>query len=646
MQINRYQWLMAAVLAGCACLYWPALHGPFLFDDFPNLDALTSIDHLSSWRDLGIYLSQPRSLPGRPVAMLSFLLQRADWPDNPFPFKLVNLGLHLLCGALLYTLVFRVARAAPAASRDAQTPSSQAHLAALLATTGWLVNPIQLSGVVLVVQRMTLLMAMFVLLGLLAYLKGLLGTQLSQRQRGIWVFLGLGACTVLAFLSKENGILLPVCALALDATLLRCRVKQLPASLQWLRRLLIWPVVGFVVGYLLWAAVVSWGQHGGRDFTVGERLLTEPRVIASYLGQIFVPRFGIYGLYHDGFAVSRSLLSPPTTALCLGLLLSVAGVALGMRRRWPLFAMAVAWYLGGQLLESSTIMLELYFEHRNYVPLMGVMMAIGIAISRVDDLRRRTLCVIVACIWLLACGFTTALSSRIYASDDTLAYTWARTEPNSVRAQVYLAERLFKHKKLDAALDVLNAAASINPSNAGLAENRIHVLCVQRNLTGSDMEQLNAILATAPFDRGGFDNMEPLRELSDIGQCPALSPASWLTAVDILLKNPAYFGEPAAAGFLHYQKHYWAVKQGDLAMTLGELDATFRIDPDSNIPRLKAKYLVSAGLYDQAIAVLQSVDYSRRPLLRRLLVDDKDIDATNIEAIRKAKLASASHPQP
>jgi len=637
MLIQRHQWLLVAVLAACACLYWPALHGPFLFDDFPNLDALTSIEHLSSWRDLGIYLSQPRSLPGRPLAMLSFLAQRSDWPGNPFPFKLVNLGLHLACGVLLYAVALQVARASLAANPQASDRSQRAPLAALLAAACWLVNPIQLSGVVLVVQRMTLLMAVFVLLGLLAYLKGLRGTALPLRQRALWIFLGLGVCTALAFLSKENGILLPIFALALDFTVLRSDATQLPAPLQWLRRSIIWPAAAFVLGYLLWAAVAAWGLPGGRDFTVGERLLTEPRVIASYLASIFMPRFGIYGLYHDGFTVSRSLFSPPTTALCGALLLATLAMALGGRRRWPLFSLAVLWYLGGQLLESSTIILELYFEHRNYVPLMGIMMAIGVGIARIDDFRRRRLCLVVAGAWLLACAFTAALSARVYASEDALAYNWARSEPDSVRAQVYLAERLFKHGKLDSALGVLNAAAQRYPLNLGIAENRVHVLCVQQSLKSSDIESLDALLGTAPFDRGGFENMEPLRELAASGQCPALNSNAWLKSVDILLDNPAYAREPNASGFLHYQKHYWAVKQGDLPVTLAELDATYRIDPDANIPRMKAKYLVSAGLYDQAISTLENVDYSRLPLLRRLLVNDRAIDQVNIQTIRDMK---------
>jgi protein O-mannosyl-transferase len=631
-------WLWLAILiAICIALYWPTLQGPFLFDDFPNLSALDSIDHLSNWRDLGIYLSQPRSFPGRPIAMLSFLLQKSAWPDHPLPFRLVNIAIHLLNGVLVFLLARRIAQQWFEGKVEGDVAEQRANLAACLAAAGFLLNPIQLSGVVLVVQRMTLLMALFTLLGLLAYLRGLSETSWSTMRRGAWLVFGLGVCTGPAFLSKENGILLPLYALALDSTVLRESVRRLPPKLRWLRRLLIWPTVLFVLGYLLWQIPGQWGAHGIRDFTLGERLLTEPRVLVSYLDKIFLPRFGLYGLYHDDFVVSRGLATPWTTCACLiGLLGALALVLLG-RRRWPLLTLAILWYLGGQLLESSTVMLELYFEHRNYLPLAGVIMAASAGIAQIESPRRRRLCLLTAGLWIVACSITTGLSARVYMSEDRLATAWASTAPHSIRAQSYLADRLFKHRQIDAALHVIAAIEAYYPSNSGLVENRVYLLCMQGRLTSADINRMNGILSVAPFDRSGFENMKALRELAATKRCPALDDSAWLKSVDILLGNPAYKDDGLTAGFLHYQKHFWAVQHGRLDMAIEELDQTYRNDPDPEIPRLQAKYLVSAGLYDQAIAILRNTDYKRLPLLRRLLVDDRAINAADIVEIEKMK---------
>lgn len=615
-------------------LYWPSLHGPFLFDDIPNLSALTSISHLDSWRDLGIYLSQPRYFPGRPLAMLSFLLQKSSWPDNPFPFHLVNVGIHLLNGLLVYLLAVRLLRVwlDGADARD-----TRVWLPATLAAAVWLINPIQIAGIVLVVQRMNLMMALFLLLGLLAYLRGLLDEDATPRTRGAWMLLGLGVCMGLSVLSKENGILLPLYALVLDATVLHDHVRRLPRALLWWRRALIWPVVLFIFGYLLWSIPAHWSHPGIRDFTVGERLLTEPRVLLNYLGKIFLPHFGAYGLYHDGYAASRNLFTPWTTLPAILIVLALAITAFVRRRAWPLFSLAVLWYFGGQLIESSSVMLELYFEHRNYTPLIGIVLAVALGLARMSPGSHRRLTVVLASLWLVACGITTALSTRVYASQDSLALVWAHSQPNSIRAQSYLANRLYKHGRLQAALDVINRIAKRYPDDSMLAENRVYLECMQGSLTRDDMNRLYAILRKSPFDRGGFDNMSTLRELAFSGRCAALNPDSWLKTSRILLHNPAYGHDGVASGYLHFQRHFWAVSKGNLDMAIHELQLTYKADPDANIPRMEAKYLVSAGLYDQAIAVLRNTDYSRLPLLRRLLVDDRAINAGDIARIEEMK---------
>lgn len=636
---TRTSLLLLLTLAGCAAMYWAGLHGPFLFDDFPNLAALDSIDHLGSWRDLGIYLSQPRSLPGRPLAMLSFLLQKPSWPADPFAFKLVNLCIHLANGVLVFFLAKRLASVfltdtGRADSRDAAWP-------ALLAGAAWLVCPIQLSAILLVVQRMTLLMALFTLLGLLAYLHALLDDKASARRRTVFMALGLGACTLLAFLSKENGILLPVYALALDATLLRERVRRLPPALIWLRRALIYPAVIFVFGYLLVGIPGFAHAESFRDFTLYQRVITEPRILADYLAKIFVPRFGVYGLYNDDFAKSNNLFDPLSTTLCLALLLLAVGLAFHWRKRRPLFALAVFWYLGGQVLESSVVMLELYFEHRNYLPVMGPFIAIAITLATLRPGSRRKLAYMGVAIWFGATVIATSLSAQVWASEERLAFTWGNTHPDSARAQTMLASQLYGRRQSAAATRVIDRALDRHPGDAGLAENKLFLQCMTDSLASEDLKQLSDRFRTADWNRAAFENMETLRLVAQQHRCPPFGPEQWKNLADTLLANPAY-GRGIAAGMIHYQISQFAVNTGDLGLAIEELNKAYAADPDADIPRLQAKYLVSAGLYDQAIAVLDHADYRRLPLLRRLLVDDRAINGEQADAIRKAK-ADAGH---
>ncbi len=116
--------------AACACValalaaYWPGLHGGFLFDDFANLPALGSSGPIDNWPAFWRYITSGTNDPfGRPLTLLTFLLDAHDWPADPFPFKRTSLILHLANGALLALLLARwAARCTPIAFAGAGRP--------------------------------------------------------------------------------------------------------------------------------------------------------------------------------------------------------------------------------------------------------------------------------------------------------------------------------------------------------------------------------------------------------------------------------------------------------------------------------------------------------------------------------------------
>ena len=222
---------------------------------------------------------------------------------------------------------------------------------------------------------------------------------------------------------------------------------------------------------------------------------------------------------------------------------------------------------------------------------------------------------------------------------------WATNEPESIRAQTMLAGRLYQHGQMTLALTTVESALARHPDNAGLAENLVYLKCMRGDLADTDMQALTTLLRTAPFDRGGFSNIETLRLLANARQCAPLNAQSWQLLVHALLANPNYF-DGVATGFLHYQLHEAAVTEGDLGEAIRQLDAAYAKDPNAEIVRLQAKYLASAGLYDQAIATLQHANYSRLPLLRRLLVNDRAINEQAINLLEQQQEAARQPKSP
>jgi len=207
-------WLLVVLLGGIA--YWPGLTGSYLFDDWKNLELMSSAGKIRDWQGVVTYLlSGFASFTGRPVAMLSFLVDAGQWPVPPSLLKQHNIYLHLVNGTLLFLLLRTLL---PMGGMDRK----RARWVALVAAALWMLHPLLVSTTLYVVQRMAMLATTFVLLALYAYTRGRLALQGGRdgAAKG-WLWFGVGVFGLLGVLSKENAALLPLFILVLEKTVLR-----------------------------------------------------------------------------------------------------------------------------------------------------------------------------------------------------------------------------------------------------------------------------------------------------------------------------------------------------------------------------------------------------------------------------------------
>lgn len=408
-------------------LYWPGLAGSFLLDDQANLSNLQKLSAPLTLEQLQAFVASGNAGPlGRPVAMFSFALQFDAWPGDPAAFKLVNLLLHLANGGLVFWLAMLLGGALPAKQRT---------LPALLVTAFWLLHPIQVSTTLYVIQRMTLLSAFFMLIGLAGIFQGRQLVRQGHARGGLTLAtLALLAGGVLGILSKESAAMLPVMALVIEMTLFR--QQPVAASWQtWKRIFLILPVLlGLAYFAFRFDALVN---YAGRDFTLTERLLSEGRVLCDYLRKIvLVPPYD-FGVYFDDFAVSRHWLSPPTTLPALALLALLGMAAYLARNRSPWLSFSVAWFFAGHLMESTVLPLELYFEHRNYLPAFGVLFGLvhGGRQLAASTPKLQSIYPLLATAFLIVLSGLTLQQTRLWGNSLAQALVWAQENPLSQRAQ-------------------------------------------------------------------------------------------------------------------------------------------------------------------------------------------------------------------
>lgn len=192
-------------------------------------------------------------------------------------------------------------------------------------------------------------------------------------------------------------------------------------------------------------------NYEGRLFTLGERLLSQPRALMDYIGALLLPRGLSLGVYTDDFAISHGLLDPPSTLLAIFALICLIAFAVWARLRSPAIFTGIGLYLAGHTMESTVLPLELYFEHRNYLPSLGLFLAVvGVIdwllprlMKQSDDAPRlRKLLGGSAIIVLLLLAAATFARAGVWSSWPLLAAQGVQQHPQSMRAHLDYADIL------------------------------------------------------------------------------------------------------------------------------------------------------------------------------------------------------------
>ncbi len=608
---------LAALLALAFLVYRPGLEGPFLFDDFANLPALGSYDGVRDLETLQLYLSGAHAGPtGRPLALLSFLLDDNAWPSDPAPFKRTNLLLHLLNGLLLFQ-VMRLLLAAAGWRPEA------ADRTALLGAGLWLLHPLWVSTTLYVVQRMAILSTTFVLAGFWGWLDGRRRLARAPRagclEMAAAVILGTG----LAVLSKENGVLLPLLLLVAESTVLRGAAPRPPRL--WRAVLLGLPALA-VAAYLLLLLPSHMAAFETRPFTLGERLLTEARVVGEYLWRLFDPLAGGRGLYADDYPLSRSLFDPPSTALAVALLAAWLAAAWRLRRRAPLFAFASLFYLAGHLLESTVIPLELYFEHRNYLPALFLFLPPAAGLWRLADRRPVARWLGPALLLLLAAA--TLQQSRLWSDEQRLLLDWALRNPESVRAQRTAALRLEKDGHPAAAARLLEAARVRMPEEPRIAIHLALLHCRLGRDTRAEFRGIMELVRRRSMDLRAFGLVEQAALDLHGGICRGLEPAAAFRFLDAVAAGPGVRGRAGPMRQLEHFRGLLALREGRGRAAAGHFRASQEWFPDTEAGLLQVGLLATAGWYRPALEHLDGLKAGtprhRREMarLRRQLLED------------------------
>lgn len=428
--------ILGVFLSSLLLVYWIyhfGFSGAFYFDDFRPLGNLESVKDLSSaWQYIWNETSGPL---GRPISMMSFLLNVGDWPNHSNNFFRVNVFIHLINGLLIYCISYKL-------FKFLKPKSPYVALLALFSSFFWMILPLNISTNLIAVQRMASLSGLFIFAGILSYLY-CLDYQQKNYKLGNFLLCGcIAVFTLLAMLSKENGILLPLFLLVLELTIF----AGIDSNQQG-RKLRIISLSICYLAVILYLANSVWHAeeiYASRPYTFVERISTEPQIIVDYLRLLFVPDIYSFNPFHDNYTYNRSFFETGYSALSAILVIVLLFLSLLWRKKYKVFSFAILWFLTAHLLESTVIGLELYYEHRNYVASFAICFAVVYGISTIHGKKSQIFMSVLFVLYMAGLSICSLLVTKTWGNQYLAAYAWQYNQKGSMRASEHLALKLLE----------------------------------------------------------------------------------------------------------------------------------------------------------------------------------------------------------
>ena len=340
--------------------YSNTFHSSFVFDDINNIVQNHRIKDISNIPSFFTHI-EGAPISGRPLTVATFAINYRLGGLNTTGYHIINLILHIANGILLYLLI----RITAGYLNNADVKKTS--IVALFSSLIFVVHPIQTESVTYIISRSVLLSTSFFFLGIILFTKA---TGAEGRRRILYTTL-LVIISLLGMASREEFFLFPLMLILYDLYFVsKQEVKTV------LRHWKIHLPVILTLSYVLYIVMsYDYQEHAGfgvKTITPLQYLLTQFNVHWTYIRLLFLPIN--QNLDYD-YPIARTLFEFPTIISFIGYL-GLWGAGFFLYRRRSVISFCILWFMI-TLFPSSSFMpiKDVIFEHRLYVPLVGIFIA-------------------------------------------------------------------------------------------------------------------------------------------------------------------------------------------------------------------------------------------------------------------------------
>jgi lipoprotein NlpI len=371
----------------------------------------------------------------QPLTVLSFWLDHKIWGDNPLPYHLSNLLLHLLNTVLVFIFVALLCRNNMIASITA----------ALFAF-----HPMHVESVAWISERKDLASSFFALLALISYVYFL-----ARQKTGRYIAITL-VFYVCSLLVKPQFVLLPFILMLIDFYQKRKGTRVYLEKIPFIIVMLGFMTIGFLVQKGIGLTVV-----GYENYTVIDRLFFASYGFLFYIYKMFIP-YPLSGFYafpekSQGFLPLIFYISP--AIILLGLFLILKMVKNHRHILFGLLFYSVTLVLVLQLFPFGPVLVA---EHYTYIPYIGLFIIIGYLIAKVKHPKRSNLVILGVSGILILFVILTWNRTRVWKNDITFYTDIIKNNPGVPAFYNNRGLAFNKKDKYAQALEDLNRAIELD----------------------------------------------------------------------------------------------------------------------------------------------------------------------------------------
>jgi protein O-mannosyl-transferase len=424
----------------------------FQFDDLLSIVHNRNIQQWDTFLDVS-YWTNPNN---RPLGYFSFALNYAINGLNPAGYHFVNVLIHLLTSLMVFKLTVLLLQTA-----KPQYETGRIHSIAIVTAALFALHPLQTMAVTYMVQRLSLLAALFYLISVYSYLKARILQKNGQTRPALRYFLFSALAFGLGMLSKQIVISLPIMLLMTEWLIIQSPDRKTP---NWIKI----SAGAFVTGILI-LLVTGLMPSETEKISRADYLMTQAVVLLEYIKLIFWPMQ--LNLDHH-IPVQHSFFDTAVVSGTLLVLWMIASVFFLRKKGYPLASFGIAWFLIALSVESSLIPIsDVMFEHRLYLPLAGLLAAMIIHLDMVWSAKRWAIPLVLS-IMMLFYGWRTIDRNRDWQDEFTLWNKSMKQYPDNPRAVNNVGLALKKKGNISQALEYYNKALTLEPGMVEATFNR------------------------------------------------------------------------------------------------------------------------------------------------------------------------------